>query len=83
MKDFLKLCFIFVAVILFIAATNQQPTVVKPKQTVVKSFRTMAYIENEITTYINEMTAKGYVVKSVAMSEDEDRAKAIVVLELY
>lgn len=40
-------------------------------------------MESEVKSYIDEMVKKGYVVKSVAMMDDESWSKGIVVMEKY
>lgn len=54
-----------------------------PKKTVTLALRSMMGIENEIKSKIDVYTSQGYIVKVVAISEDESTAKAIVVLEKY
>ncbi|MEO0037329.1 MAG: hypothetical protein RIQ59_540 [Bacteroidota bacterium] len=79
----------FIAGILFtalISATtvtimNVKP--VTPKVTIVKSFRTMYGLENDILKFTTEKVRQGYIVKSIAMMDDESISKGVVVLEKY
>ena len=54
-----------------------------PKAVVVKSFRAYVYIEREMKEYIDQKVKEGYIVKSVAMMDDQTWSKAIVVMEKY
>lgn len=54
-----------------------------PKATIVKSFRTMYGLEQEMEDFTREKVKQGYIVKSVAMMDDESMSKGIVVLEKY
>lgn len=54
-----------------------------PKTTIVKSFRTMYGLEQEMEEFTREKVKQGYIVKSVAMMDDESMSKGIVVLEKY
>ena len=72
--------------VLFIAAGADTFQVVQPKKPTVvevKSFRTMVGMESDIKKYIDEKVKDGYIVKSVAMMDDETWSKAIVVVEKY
>lgn len=76
-------CLVFFSLLLFAASTSPPQVVCHPKETVVKSFRSMFGMESEVKSYIDEMVKKGYVVKSVAMMDDESWSKGIVVMEKY
>jgi hypothetical protein len=54
-----------------------------PKSTVVKPIRAKFGIENDITDYIKSMVKKGYVVKSIAIIDDELWSKGVIVMEKY
>ncbi len=65
---------------------NTTPTEVKPiKPTLVevKALRSIYGLETDIKTYIDGKVKQGYIVKSVAMMDDETWSKAIVVVEKY
>jgi hypothetical protein len=72
--------------VLFIAASSDTFQIVQPKKptiTEVKSFRSMMGLESDIRQYIEQKVKDGYIVKSVAMMDDETWSKAIVVVEKY
>lgn len=72
--------------ILFIAASSDTFQIVQPKKpslTEVKSFRSLMGLESELKQYIEAKVKEGYIVKSVAMMDDETFSKAIVVVEKY
>jgi len=50
-----------------------------PKSTIVKSFRSIYGLEE----YVKQMVGEGYIVKSIAMSEDKYVSRGVVVLEKY
>lgn len=85
----MKNLFYFIAGVFFItliSVTTVSVMTVKPavpKSTIVKSFRTMYRMEDDIEEYINTMVKDGYVVKSVAMMNDGSRSNGIVVVEKY
>ena len=85
----MKNLFYFIAGVFFItiiSATTVSVMTVKPavpKSTIVKSFRTMYRMEDDIEEYINTMVKNDYVVKSVAMMNDGSRSNGIVVVEKY
>lgn len=85
----MKNLFYFIAGVFFItliSATTVSVMTVKPdvpKSTIVKTFRTMYRMEDDIEEYINAMVKNGYVVKSVAMMNDGSRSNGIVVVEKY
>jgi hypothetical protein len=56
---------------------------VTPKSTVVKPIRAMFGIENEIADYVTSMVKKGYIVKSIAIIDDENWSKGVIVMEKY
>jgi len=79
---FLLGCLVFMS----IAASTATFMVVqpmKPKFTLVKSFRAKYFIENEVKTYIESKVREGYIVKSISMIDDESWSKGIVVMEKY
>jgi hypothetical protein len=73
--------------VLVMAASTQQPTTVcvpaHPKATIVKSFRSLMCLEGDMRQWIEDRVKEGYVVKSVAMMDDETFSKGIVVMEKY
>jgi hypothetical protein len=74
------------AFILLISAQGNLTQIFQPKKPTiveVKSFRTMFFIEKDIKNYIDQKVKEGFIVKSVAMMDDEDWSKAIVVMEKY
>jgi len=85
----MKNLFYFIAGVLFItliSATTVSIMAVKPvnpKSTIVKDFRAMYGLEQEMRTFILSKVKEGYVVKSVSMMDDETFSKGIVVLEKY
>lgn len=56
---------------------------IKPIVTEVKSFRNIMLLEKDIKEYIDLKVKQGYIVKSVAMMDDDSWSKAIVVMEKY
>jgi hypothetical protein len=54
-----------------------------PKSTIVKSFRSYYGLEQDIEKYVKQMVGEGYIVKSIAMSEDKYVSRGAVVLEKY
>lgn len=54
-----------------------------PAKVLVQTFRSMSYMEAEVKTFIDAKVKEGWIVKSVAIMEDEDRSKGIVILEKY
>lgn len=86
MKQNILLFLLGVFATISIAATSGAITVVKPDKpiiTEVKSFRNMAFIEKDIKSYIDTKVKEGFIVKSVAMMDDESWSKAIIVMEKY
>ena len=85
----MKHLFAFLIGVLFItliSATTVQVMTVKPqtpKQTIVKPIRAMYGIENDITDYINSMVRQGWIVKSVAIIDDDNWSKGVIVMEKY
>ena len=79
---FLLGCLVFMSIA---ASTDTFMTVkpMKPKFTLVKSFRSMYFIENEVKTYIESKIKEGYIVKSISMIDDNNWSKGIVVMEKY
>jgi len=73
-------------IFLSIAASTANFMVVQPAKPVVtevKAFRTFVGMENDIKTYIDAKVKQGYIVKSVAIMDDETFSKGIVVMEKY
>ena len=64
-----------------VAVTEVKP--VKPKSTVCKTVRAMYSLEDDVKEYIDEMVKKGYIVKTVALMDDENWSKGIIVMEKY
>lgn len=54
-----------------------------PRLTIVKPFRAMFSIEKDIAEFVKQKTAEGYIVKSIAIIDDETWSKGVVVLEKY
>ena len=74
------------ALVLLVSANGSYYQIFQPKQptvTEVKTFRTLAFMERDIKTYIDAKVKQGYIVKSVAIMDDSDWSKAIVVMEKY
>lgn len=61
--------------------TVSQPA--QPKAVLTKSFRTMFGLEGDIKEFIDAKVKEGYIVKSVAMMDDDSWSKGIVVMEKY
>jgi len=74
--------FVFVCVA---AGTTDIMTVkpATPKQTVVKEFRAMFGLENDVAKYVKEKVKEGYIVKSVMIWDDETWSKGVIVMEKY
>lgn len=85
MKNILNILAIVLIIILTSTTTVQVMTVkpAQPKQVLVKSFRSMMGMEGEMYDYISKKTKEGWIVKSIAMMDDETYSKGIVVLEKY
>ena len=85
----MKNLFYFIAGVLFItliSATTVSVMTVKPqtpKSTIVKPIRAMFGIENDIADYVKSMVKQGYVVKSIAIIDDESWSKGVIVMEKY
>lgn len=85
----MKNLFYFIAGVLFItliSATTVSIMTVKPatpKATIVKDFRAVYGLEQEMRTFILSKVKEGYIVKSVSMMDDETFSKGIIVLEKY
>ena len=75
-----------VSLIVLTSATTVSVMTVKPltpKSTIVKPIRAMFGIENDIADYVKSMVKKGYIVKSIAIIDDENWSKGVVVMEKY
>ena len=55
----------------------------KPLDTQVKEFRAMFSMETDVSSYIRTMILKGYIVKSIAIMDDDSWSKGVVVMEKY
>jgi len=75
------------ALTLGVAAGSKESLVITkpatPKHTIVKDFRAMFGLEKEMQKYILQKVKEGYVVKTIALMDDESWSKGIVVLEKY
>lgn len=75
-----------IALVILTSATTASIMTVKPatpKSTIVKSFRSMYGLEKDIEEFTKEKIKQGYIVKSVALMDDDSMSKGIVVLEKY
>ena len=85
----MKNLFYFIAGVFFvtlISATTVSVMTVKPqtpKSTIVKPIRAMFGIEDDIATYVKQKIKEGYVVKSIAIIDDESWSKGVIVMEKY
>ena len=85
----MKNLFYFIAGVFFvtlISASTISVMTVKPqtpKLTIVKPIRAMFGIENDIADYVKSMVKQGYVVKSIAIIDDESWSKGVIVVEKY
>ena len=85
----MKNLFYFIAGVFFvtlISAGTVSVITVKPqtpKSTIVKPIRAMFGIEEEIANYVKAMVKQGYVVKSIAIIDDENWSKGVIVMEKY
>lgn len=80
---FFLLC-VFAAI--SIAASTTDLMTVKPatpKAVLVKDFRAMFSLEDEVRDYVKANVAKGYIVKSIMIWDDENWSKGVVVMEKY
>jgi hypothetical protein len=55
----------------------------RPLDTKVFSVRSMFGLEDDIKSYIDQMILRGYIVKSVAIMDDDTWSKGVVVMEKY
>ena len=88
MKNSILLFLLGIFVTISIAATvpNTGLLTVKPatpKSTIVKPIRAMFGIENDIADYVKSMIKQGYIVKSIAIIDDENWSKGVIVMEKY
>jgi hypothetical protein len=86
MKNTITSFLLGVLSIVSIGAVTNTFTIVqpqRPKITEVKSFRAAYYLEKDIKEYLDMKVKEGYIVKSVAMMDDDNWSKAIVVVEKY
>lgn len=85
----MKNLFYFIAGVFFvtlISAGTVSVMTVKPqtpKSTIVKPIRAMFGIEEDIANYVKAMVKQGYVVKSIAIIDDESWSKGVIVMEKY
>ena len=85
----MKNIFYFIGGVFFItliSATTVSVMTVKPqvpKSTIVKPIRAMFGIENDIADFVKEKVKQGYVVKSIAIIDDESWSKGVIVMEKY
>ena len=85
----MKNLFFFIAGVFFVtlisAGTISVMTVKPqtPKLTIVKPIRAMFGIEDDIADYVKSMVKQGYVVKSIAIIDDESWSKGVIVMEKY
>ena len=85
----MKNLFYFITGVLFItliSATTVNVMTVKPqtpKSTIVKPIRAKFGIEEDIANYIKPMIKKGYIVKSIAIIDDENWSKGVIIMEKY
>lgn len=54
-----------------------------PKQVLVETVRSRMYAEDDVKAKIVERTKVGWILKSVALTEDETYSKAVIVFEKY
>ena len=83
-----KAIYLFSGIILttFISATTVSVMTVKPQQpksTIVKPIRAIYGIENEISKYVKQKISEGYIVKEIAIIDDETWSKGVIVMEKY
>jgi hypothetical protein len=86
MKNTITSFLLGILTIISIGAVTNSINIVQPKKpihTEVKSFRAMYYLEKDIKEYIDQKVKEGYIVKSVAIMDDETYSKGIVVMEKY
>lgn len=86
MKNYILSFILGVTFTILVAAGTQSITISQPampKQVFTKSFRAVYGLENDIKEFIDQKVKEGWIVKSVAMMDDETLSKGIVVLEKY
>lgn len=69
-----------------ISATTAGVMTVKPatpKSVIVKPFRSVFGIEKDVATYVTQKTKEGWILKEIAIIDDERYSKGVVVLEKY
>lgn len=77
---------IFASICIGAGISNSELLIVKPatpKSTVVKQFRSMFFLENEVSDFIRSKVKEGYILKSSMIWDDEDWSKGVVVMEKY
>lgn len=86
MKKETIIAFISGCMMQVLISANITPTTIRPARPIttdVKAFRTLMGLESDIKKHIDKKIKEGYIVKSVAMMDDETMSKAIVVMEKY
>lgn len=84
----LSAIFGIVAVTAFSSSISQQQSVITvkpaiPKVTITKAFRQFYNIQDDVEAFIRANVRQGYIVKAVAIAEDNGSQRAIVVMEKY
>lgn len=74
---------LLIPVLISSTTTPQEVKPAKPIVTEVKSMRAVMGLESDVKRYIDEKTKQGYIIKSVALMDDETWSKAIIVVEKY
>jgi len=55
----------------------------RPSSVIVQDFREMYGIESDIKKFVISKVKEGYIVKSIAIIDDENWSKGVVVMEKY
>lgn len=85
MKNLL-LFFLGIIFVFLISATTQKLMEVKPtlpKSTIVKHFRDVSSVSFDIEKYVKHQVKKGYIVKSISMTNTDSYSYGIIVMEKY
>jgi len=73
----------FLSISASVVTTTMVSQPATPRVVIVKPFRALYGLEDDIQQFVSKKVREGYIVKSIAMMDDETISKGIVVMEKY